>query len=168
MSDPTAIRATFSDFKIVRTRSVVQLIFEIPIELADASLATLGGLPRSDSERWVGIARLDERKFDAEGNLPDEDKNYHEGESVIVDEMRKRRPFCELKFSQQAGIKSSDLKFQLWLSNLPVGKESEDAASAIRAFCGVETRANIIPGTRAGDRWIELLRMYEAECNGCR
>ena len=51
-----AIRATYSDVKLVKTRKVFQLIFEVPIEDADNALRVLGGLPRPAAERWVGIA----------------------------------------------------------------------------------------------------------------
>lgn len=54
----TAISATFSDFRIVKGRKVAQLIFETPLEAADEALRMLGGLPRPDAERWVGIAPL--------------------------------------------------------------------------------------------------------------
>ena len=37
----TAIKATFSDFKLIKGRKVAQLIFEVPIEATDAALAAL-------------------------------------------------------------------------------------------------------------------------------
>jgi hypothetical protein len=38
---PAAIKGTFSDFKLIKTRKLAQLIIEIPIELADSALAAL-------------------------------------------------------------------------------------------------------------------------------
>ena len=42
-----AIKATFSDFKLIKTRKVAQLVMEIPVEQADAALKALGGLHQS-------------------------------------------------------------------------------------------------------------------------
>jgi hypothetical protein len=110
MNEPSAIKATFADFKIVKTRKLAQLIFEIPIEQADSALAALGGIPRSDAERWVAIALLVQQTLretvdelravtkkhgvrlsaDRDG-LYDEawqDAAYHKGEHAVVDEMQ--------------------------------------------------------------------------------
>lgn len=57
----TAVRATFSDFKTVKTRSVAQLVFEVPLEEADAVLAALGGVPVPNREQWVGVAPITEQ-----------------------------------------------------------------------------------------------------------
>ena len=146
MTMPKVIKATFSDWRPVKGRKVLQMVFEIPLEQTSEVLTMLGA-PMPDSETWCAIALLDMRKFDADGNLPDEP--------------RAGRAFCELPFPQQAGIKSNDLKFQLWLSKKDVGRECEDAAEAIRLWCGVTSRADIQPGTKAGERWLALLREFE-------
>lgn len=147
MSAPKAIKATFADWRPVKGRKQLQLIFEVPLEETPEVLKMLGA-PMPDKETWVAIALLDMRTFDGQGNFQDT-------------EPIPRRAFCELPFPQQAGILSEDLKFQLFIRGLPVGKECEDSADAIRAFCGVNSRAEILPGTQAGDRWKELLRSYE-------
>ena len=146
MTDSAAIKATFSDFQLVKTRKLAKLIFEVPIEEADKALSVLGGLPRSDGERWVGIALLDMQAMD--------------GPKVTVFDKVARRAFCDLPFPQQAALKSNDTTFQLWMSvnhNSPDG----DCADAIRKYCGVNSRADILPRTWAGDKWTELLREFE-------
>ena len=57
MSAPAAIRATFSDWRTVRTRRALQLIFEVPLEQQAAVLAILGA-PLPEAETWCAIARL--------------------------------------------------------------------------------------------------------------
>jgi len=144
MSKHAAIKATFSDLQLVKTRKLAKLIFELPIDEADEALDVLGGLPRSDRERWVGITLLD-MKLAVIATVSDEVSH---------------RAFCDLPFPQQAGIKSNDTTFQLWMSvhhNVP----GVDCAGAIRNYCGVNSRANILPGTPAGDKWRELLRAFE-------
>ena len=51
-----AVLGTFADCKILKTRSVLQIIVEIPIEQADEALKALGGIPQPSEERWCGIA----------------------------------------------------------------------------------------------------------------
>jgi hypothetical protein len=181
MSAPAAIKATFADFRIIKTRKLAQFVFELPIEQADAALVALGGLPRSDAERWAAIALLDTnvappKLVEALGGVTSEeyyvhlsaeqdeaarqDTAYHKGERTILDEMQKpRRAFCDLPFPQQAGIKSEDLTFKLWLN--PQSQPGEDCADVIRRMCGVTSRSQIIKGTAAGTAWVHLLREYE-------
>ena len=182
MDAPAAIKGCFADFKIIKTRKLAQLIIEIPIEQADAALATLGGIPRSDSERWIALARLDltasqqplphprEKKERPstevlsdwyQNNPMDGPLGSEEGESSR-EKYKSRRPFHTLSYAQQAAMKSNDGRFQLWMSKYhPMDGLYADCAEAIRDYCGVTSRASIVPDTAAGDRWIELLRAYE-------
>lgn len=133
MSVPAAFQATFSDFRIVKGRKVAQIVLELPIELADAALTSLGGLPKPDAEAWVGVARLDpSRQEPASGETEKE-----------------RRQFCDLPMAQQAGIKAADPAFARFLGCEP----GDYCAAMIRACCGVKTRSDIVAGTPAGDRW---------------
>lgn len=54
----TAFRATYSDWKLVKTRAVVQVVMEVPLSDADAAYEVLGGMPVHGNERWFGIAAL--------------------------------------------------------------------------------------------------------------
>lgn len=147
MSAPKAIKATFADWRPVKGRKQLQLIFEVPLETTAEVLKMLGA-PMPDRETWVAIALLDMRTFDDQGNFQDPVQKH-------------RRAFCDLPMPVQAGIRSEDLDFQLWIAKLPAGREGENAADAIRIYCGVGSRKDILPGTQAGNRWIELLRSYE-------
>jgi hypothetical protein len=55
---PPAFRAAYADLKVIRTRQMVQLVFEVPIGEFDAAYEVLGGLPDSATERWFGIAAI--------------------------------------------------------------------------------------------------------------
>lgn len=144
---PKAIKATFSDWRPVKGRKQLQLIFEVPLEETPEVLKMLGA-PMPDKETWCAIALLDMRTFDDQGNVQDPIQKH-------------KRAFCDLPMPAQAGIRSEDLDFQIWISKLPAGREGENAADAIRIYCGVGSRSEILPGTQAGNRWIELLRSYE-------
>ena len=58
MSDPAAFRATYSDWKLIRTRKCVQLVFEVPIEESNKAYEVLGGMPNPACEVWCAVARL--------------------------------------------------------------------------------------------------------------
>lgn len=54
-----AIKATYSDYRRVKGRKVLQLIFEVPIEQAPEVHQAFGE-PAPDGSMWVAIARLAE------------------------------------------------------------------------------------------------------------
>jgi len=60
MKDAAAFRASYSDWKPIKTRRVIQIVFEVPWESHDEAYRALGGMPDPGSERWFGIARLQE------------------------------------------------------------------------------------------------------------
>lgn len=57
MSEPAVIKATFGEWRMVKGRKVLQLVFEVPLEQQQTVLETLGA-PMPDVETWVAIARL--------------------------------------------------------------------------------------------------------------
>lgn len=152
----TAIAGTFSDFKLVKTRGVAQLVIEVPVEQAYAALEALGGLPMPDQERWVGIAPL---AAAPQTQLAPQLGKGQEKES---------RPFHTLPPSQQAAIKCGDPDFLLWLVkvrllNVAEGRDPgpDDAAEAVRRVCGVTSRAQITADPRAAQVWRNMLSSYE-------
>ena len=54
----TAFQATYSDFKLVKTRKVVQIVLEVPLEAAGHAYNVLGGMPTFGNEQWFAVARL--------------------------------------------------------------------------------------------------------------
>ena len=51
------IQGTYADFKLVKTRSVVQMVIEVPIEQAN-TLVDMFGIPNAGTESWVAVAAL--------------------------------------------------------------------------------------------------------------
>lgn len=58
MEKPAAFSATYSDLKLIKTRKVVQFIFEVPLEAAGHAYNVLGGMPSPMDEKWFAIARM--------------------------------------------------------------------------------------------------------------
>lgn len=57
--------AFYADWKVLKTRSAVAVVFEIPIEAADYAYRVLGGMPNFGSPQRFAIARLDPEKVKA-------------------------------------------------------------------------------------------------------
>jgi hypothetical protein len=57
-----AFKACYSDWKLIKTRGVVQVVMEVPLAEADAAYKVLGGMPDFGSENWFAIAALKTEK----------------------------------------------------------------------------------------------------------
>lgn len=140
MSAPAAIRGTFSDFRLVKSRSVAQLVVEIKIEEADAALATLGGLPQPASERWVALAAL----------------------NVTSIKPKERQRWADLKAAAQAGTRCGEPAFQKFLQSINYEvRNSDEAAEAVRHYCNVDSRRQLNLDPVAADAWRELERAFQ-------
>jgi hypothetical protein len=138
-NQPAAIRGCFADFRLIKGRKVAQLVIELPIEEADAALATLGGLPQPAAERWVAIAAL----------------------NVTSIKPQEKRRFEELKSAMQAGIRCGEPVFWRFLGEqFGVDRGEEAAASFVRAFCDVGSRSALNLDPKAAAKWQELDARY--------
>ena len=137
MTDLAIITGTFSDLKIIRTRSACQVVVEIPIEAADAALKALGGVPQPGKEVSVAVYRM-----------------------AIPQEPKAKRG----TLAQQCGILCGDpvfLKF-LYEHGPFIPKNDFEAAAVVRKICKVESRSEFDSDTSAGQRWRDLKGKYEA------
>lgn len=139
MDSPAAFRATYSDIKTVKTRGVVQFVFEVPAEEADHAMAVLGGLPKSASQTWVGIARIEAGHVAASAIAPKElvDPGQPLGQAVY-------RQCLSGSFQRFLGVNSA-----------------EEAAEKVRLHCGVQSRSEITDQNKAGQKWAELMAEYQ-------
>lgn len=157
MSTP-AIQATFADFRLIKGRKVAQLVFEVPIEAADAALDTLGGLPRPDQEAWCGIARIDPKKAASVAPTQSDERVPKE-----------RRRFRDVPLAAQAGMRCDEAPFQKFLSeehaSFPI-TDGDTAASFVRGHCCVKSRSEIIEGSKAADKWLALNSEYDVWMRG--
>lgn len=171
-----AFRGTYSDFKLVKTRGVVQVIFEVPIAEVDAAYQVLGGMPDAGHERWFGIAPL----------------NMEAKEVMLTESAIQARPIPtetppasaepfpkpvrapiapDKRMTQRAGILCNDRMFQLWLKetnsawkimNWQGATDEERAVQIVHVYCSVKSRKEIMPGTQAARLWDEMLGKYAA------
>lgn len=138
------IRASFSDFKLIKGRKVAQLVLEVPMEQADQALKALGGCPMPDLDRWCAVALL--QPDAAEKPMPIEPEAT--APSVTVG----GKPWRDMKFAQQAGILCADADFIAWLRC-----DTEFAAvKEVRTRCGVTSRADLDRDPDAAERWLKI------------
>jgi hypothetical protein len=129
---PAVFRATFSDFRPVKGRKVLQIILEVPIEEGDGALRVLGGLPQPHQERWVAVARLETTDKPAQDIA---------------------------RLAQLAAMKCQDPAFKKFIRD---NFGADETAAFVRLHCDVDSRAYIREGTIAGDKFKTLLRQFDA------
>ncbi len=121
-----AIRGTYADFKLIKTRGVVQFVVEIPIENVDEVIA-LFGMPQYGAEQWVAVAPL---KPEAEPATPTARQDAYQdkspGEQAVA----------------RAAILCGEVAFQTWLcGNNHSGEDF--TIGVLRTRCGIKSRSEI-------------------------
>ncbi len=141
--DKAVIRGTFSDYKLIKTRKVVQIIVEVPVEQQAQVFAALG-FPMPDSETWVAVARLDPEAATPAPEAPEKDKV----------------PFRDRKLSWQAGVRCGDMRFLEFLEGR-FGDFTGDPAEFVRTHCAVTSRKELDTVFGAGQAWEALNAKFE-------
>ena len=158
MTQAAAFQATYSDWKLIKTRKVVQIVFEVPVEKAGLAYEVLNGMPNFGSEVWCAVARLQQPKESAAQPRPSPDESPSAGGAPRA----ASKSFHELVPAQQAGILCHEPAFWKFLSEFYDGvlvtKESE-ASAFVREFCGVASRAQLTPELSL---WKSMVSDYRA------
>lgn len=146
-----AFRATYSDFKLVKTRKVIQIVLEVPVEQSNAVLDVLGGMPDPSKESWVGVALI---RPDTSPLQP-------------VDQPRPagaKRDWRDIPPSQQAGIRCEEPIFEQFLKE---GRpddwaEAQNTRDAVCMICGVTSRSELATNQKARVIWKQLDDQFNA------
>lgn len=131
-------RATYSDWRVIKGRKVVQVVFETPIEQADLAYKVVGGMPNPAEEKWFAIARLASEKAGQQPRPAEQPT----------------KPAGAKSYAQRVALLCKEPRFWRFLSDEhgsvvgPVKSEA-DAAEAMRIICGVKSRSEIVEGTGA-------------------
>lgn len=158
-----AIKATFADWRTVKGRKQLQLIFEVPLE-QQQSVLTMLGAPNPSDPSWCGIALLD-LKPEVEV-VPDTSERSSQHNSADTTKAGDRKGWSDLPPAQQAGIRCNEKAFWKFLAEYEEGgppiESTEDAANYVRLICGVKSRAQLTTESRARILWNDLDRKYTA------
>lgn len=149
------ILADFVEIKQVKTRSVVQLVFEIPIEAGDAAHKKLGGFPLSGESRPCAIVRLNPGEtWDPEtGEVDDLPPPVRVQAKAGPEPTYDGRPWRSLSPSVQSGILCGSKAFMEWIGAADAGA----AARLVRSRCGCErSRSELDKDKAKAERWHRL------------
>ena len=155
---PTAFKATYSDWKLVKTRGVVQIVFEVPLAEADDAYELLGGMPIIAKERWFGIAAIkspEEKEAPAKPRQSNPPSTHPDGA---------KRDWRDIPPAQQAGIRCEEPVFAAFLKETRKDDwhETQDAADCVRLICGVGSRSELGTNQRARIIWHQLDSAFQA------
>lgn len=139
------LQATYSDLKTVKSRSVCQLILELPIE-ALTDVVGLFGAPVPGSEVWVAVARLR-----APGAEPASEP------VAAVSQPELPPPRKPAKLAQIAGILCNEGAFQKWSGNA----NADEAAKWLRGHCNVDSRADLDTNEDAAAIFLRIRHDYD-------
>jgi hypothetical protein len=133
------MQGTYSDFKVIKGRKVIQMVIEFPIEQAESVTSTFG-IPQPHEEQWVAVAMLNKTMV-----------TKNEG---------------AMKAIQQAGIMCKDPSFGVWLRDERGMTEvepldSNSIAQALRAILGIRSRSELSNDPEALKVWHSLKSAYE-------
>jgi hypothetical protein len=174
MNAPIVVRASYADFRLVKTRSMFQVVLEGPIEQAE-DFVTAFGLPIPGSERPVALALLKTEGGDAPlarlSPSPPACDAAPVAEQSASSGGAPRRRWSDLSASQQCGIRCAEKEFQEWLYRQTWGDATpqhatpeeweEWAATDVRVRCNVITRRELDTDDFARARWLAIDVAYE-------
>jgi hypothetical protein len=163
MKDSAVFRACYADFKLIRTRSVVQIVLEVPIEGANHVLSVLGGMPTPANEAWVAVARL--RGADTAASRKEETDTLESNPATEGPAPSLQTPVAgpDKRLARLAGMLCNDPKFwKFCREDGCIVHNKEQAAEHVRAVCEVQSRSEIRPGTVAEQRFNLILSAFQA------
>jgi len=159
----TAFRATYSDWKLIKTRGVVQVVMEVPLADADAAYDVLGGMPVHGKERWFGIAALKPGKevMQNTGLVP---QQLDARPQPTQPQAGAKRDWRDLPPPQQAGMRCDQPAFSTFLKEERPDDwhECPDPVDCIYLICGISSRSELGTNHRARKIWKALDDQFQA------
>lgn len=150
-----AFSGDYTDLRFIKTRSVAAITIEIPIEQASAFVAAFGA-PVPSSGCPVAIAKIN----------PSVVRQQLEASVALIEKPKERRSWSALSYAEQAGIRCNEPDFwrfiNEWYGPHFTPSNANEAASFVREFLDVDSRADIKVGTPHGDQWESLNGRYES------
>lgn len=149
------IVATYADLKIIKTRGVVQVVFELPLHSFNRAVGVLDGAPLPNVETWVGVVRLTreaakaildaQAQEESSGKTPPQGQPAAEQQDQDQDQQRRKRQWWDLPPAQRAAMNCRDVRFQNWLHDqgyIPLATEAE-AVTYVRKRVSAGQRSNL-------------------------
>lgn len=152
------ILGSYSNMIVVKTRSVVQVVIEVPIERG-GEITSLLGFPNPAAEVPVVIARMAPEKLSEQSNVV-----HIENHRPVDDENEPHKPPRPL--SQIAAILCNNVVFQTFIQEQSDGWDhrptSDEATEWLRSNCGIKSRTELNGNEVAAQRFKKIRGQYEA------
>ena len=162
MSEESAILAQFSDWRTVKGRKVLQLIFEVPLE-EQAKVLTHLGAPMPLADLWCGIARVARKgKAGETGAAPvvSGSSMAASDETPPAGNSKPKRRWQDMPPSQRAALLTKDGRFWAYLESQGFLGTELAADGFIKSHCGIQSKGELKPGNN-----VENLRFEDLEGN---
>jgi hypothetical protein len=154
---PCVIDAVFYDWRTVKGRKCLQLVFEIPIE-KQGEVLTLLGHPEPSGSKWCMIALKDVGK-------PAQARGAENAATTAAKraEDKPKRKFSELSLAQQCAIRCEDESFQKFLNfHHRVSDHPETFPEMVRSLLNIGSRGELGKGNHDADnKWRKLESEYQ-------
>ena len=161
---PLAIRGTYADWRLVKTRGVVQIVIEVPLSDSGAAFDVMGGMPSPANERWFGIAPLKKEVMpDIQSPIISDARPEPRQDKPA----RAKRDWRDIPPAEQAFLRCQNARFvsfliEEWPIEWRQSGTVDPAADCVRLICGVESRADLNTNQKARVIWHQLNDQYEA------
>lgn len=153
------ILGSYADLKIIKTRGVVQIVVEVPLERGK-EVTDLFGLPQPNAEIPVVVARMDPTKIDAQSNVV-QIEDHRQAADFEEESGKPPRPL-----SQIAGMFCNSAIFQKFIQEESEGWDhrptSDEAAEWLRSACGIRSRTELNTNADAAARFHKIRGQYQA------
>lgn len=149
-----AIAGTFADYCLIKSRGVLQLRIEIPVERQAEAFAALG-YPVPGKDIHVAVARLAQPvspPANQEGCTSVGDPRGTCIASQPAGEPKQRKPFHTLPAVQRAAMLCQDERFRAWIARYEGDEHwpsQEEAASWLRSEIGIDSRTRLSTNAEA-------------------
>jgi hypothetical protein len=167
MTEAAIISGSLVDVRNVGTHKSVKLTIHVPEEHATRVVAAFGW-PTGVNPVSVAIARLDSSIQQPETlNAAVDRPRPVPPIPLPAGAAKERRRFSAQPYAQQAALRCNDPVFWAFLREMAphAGANThskEEAATAVRIICCVDSRADIQPDTPAETFWLELEEWFSA------
>jgi hypothetical protein len=173
MNQPAAFSASYSDWKLIKTRGVVQVVMEIPLADADTAYNVLGGMPDVARENWFAIAPLKLPRAEKENNTtpirtaaqpqPDVPRSGW-GEAGSPFMAKAKRDWRAVPYPQQAGIRICEATFAAYLREEHPDEwhETGEADACVKFICNINSKRELLTNHKAALLWHQLDTAYSA------
>lgn len=156
MTNEAIISAEFTEWKMVKTRSTLQLVFEVPLEMQEHVMRALG-TPLPNRSNPVAICRL------VEGATQQPAQISHANDAGDTEDIPGKPP---RPLSQVSAILCNIVAFRRFIMEQYEGWDqlptADEAADWVREQCGVQSRREFDTDDAAAANFRNIRSAYSA------